>query len=85
MTLKCLGTCGQVVTHKRLCVCAQIGVYNEQSLQRLDLILSEAANNNVYIILPFVNCLGDLGGMQWYVDQVSNRHDITTRTCSTPG
>ncbi len=49
----------------------QIGVYNEESLQRLDLILSEASANGVRIILPFVNFWADLGGMQWYVDQVS--------------
>ncbi len=50
--------------------CAQIGVYDELSLQRLDLVLSEAAKNGVYIILPLVNYWSDLGGMQWYVDQV---------------
>jgi mannan endo-1,4-beta-mannosidase len=48
----------------------QIGTYNEQSLQRLDLILSEASKNGIYLILPFVNYWSDLGGMQWYVDQV---------------
>ena len=48
----------------------QVGVYNEQSLQRLDLILAEASANGVRIILPFVNFWADLGGMQWYVDQV---------------
>ncbi|CAL8463202.1 g2736 [Coccomyxa elongata] len=47
-----------------------IGVYNEQSLQRLDLVLSEASANGVRIILPFVNFWADLGGMQWYVDQL---------------
>ncbi|CAL8463203.1 g2737 [Coccomyxa elongata] len=47
-----------------------VGVYNEQSLQRLDLILSEASANGVRIILPFVNYWPDLGGMQWYVDQL---------------
>jgi endo-1,4-beta-mannosidase len=45
-------------------------VYDELSLQRLDLVLSEAAKNGVYIILPLVNYWSDLGGMQWYVDQV---------------
>ena len=48
----------------------QIGVYNELSLQRLDLILAEAGKNGVRIIFPFVNYWSDLGGMQWYVDQV---------------
>ncbi len=45
-------------------------MFNEQSLKRLDLILSEASANGVRIILPFVNFWPDLGGMQWYVDQV---------------
>ena len=53
-----------------MCV-LQIGVYNEPSLQRLDLILAEAGKNGVRIIFPFVNYWPDLGGMQWYVDQVS--------------
>ncbi|BDA44582.1 probable mannan endo-1,4-beta-mannosidase 1 at N-terminal half [Coccomyxa sp. Obi] len=47
-----------------------VGVYNEISLQRLDLVLSEASANGVRIILPFVNFWPDLGGMQWYVDQL---------------
>lgn len=45
-------------------------MYNELSLQRLDLILAEAGKNGVRIIFPFVNYWPDLGGMQWYVDQV---------------
>ena len=45
-------------------------MYDELSLQRLDLVLSEAAKNGIYIILPLVNYWSDLGGMQWYVDQV---------------
>ena len=51
--------------------CVQLGMYNEESLQRLDLILAEAGKNGVRIIFPFVNYWDDLGGMQWYVDQVS--------------
>ncbi|EIE21346.1 glycoside hydrolase [Coccomyxa subellipsoidea C-169] len=47
-----------------------IGVFNEQSLQRLDLIFAEANSNGVRIILPFVNFWADLGGMQWYVTQL---------------
>ena len=50
--------------------CVQIGVYNEQSLERLDLVLSEAGKSGIRIIFPFVNFWPDLGGMQWYVDQV---------------
>ncbi len=48
----------------------QLGVYSEVALQRLDLILAEAGRNGVRIIFPFVNFWPDLGGMQWYVDQV---------------
>ena len=48
----------------------QVGVYDELSLQRMDLIISEAGKNGIYLILPMVNHWGDLGGMQWYVDQV---------------
>ncbi len=47
-----------------------MGVYDELSYQRLDLIVSEAGKNGIYLILPLVNHWGDLGGMQWYVDQV---------------
>ena len=48
----------------------QVGVFDELSLQRMDLILAEASKNGIYLILPLVNRWGDLGGMQWYVDQV---------------
>ena len=48
----------------------QLGVYDEAGLQRLDLILAEAAKNNVRVIFPLVNVWPDLGGMQWWVDQV---------------
>ena len=48
----------------------QLGVYSELALQRLDLILAEAGKNGIRIIFPFVNYWPDLGGMQWYVDQV---------------
>ena len=51
----------------------QLGVFNELGFQRLDLIMSEAAKNDIHIIFPFVNYWPDLGGMQWYVDQVRGR------------
>lgn len=62
----------------------QVGVYNELSLQRLDLVLSEASANGVRIILPFVNFWADLGGMQWYVDQVwgNDRSSTHPSSCS---
>ncbi len=49
----------------------QVGVFNETSLRRFDLVLAEAGKNNVKVIFPFVNFWADLGGMQWYVDQAS--------------
>ena len=48
----------------------QLGLYSELALQRLDLILAEAGKNGIRIMFPFVNYWPDLGGMQWYVDQV---------------
>lgn len=45
-------------------------MYDEAGLQRLDLILAEAAKNNIRVIFPLVNVWPDLGGMQWWVDQV---------------
>jgi len=57
-------------------------VYNEASLQRLDLILAEAGKNGVRVIFPFVNYWPDLGGMQWYVDQVRTPAKFSTdRLC----
>ena len=50
-----------------------LGVFNELAFQRLDLVLAEATANNIHIIFPFVNFWSDLGGMQWYVDQVGRR------------
>ena len=55
-------------------LCAlQVGVYNEKALQRLDLIVAEAGSNGVRVMFPFVNFRNDMGGMQWYVDQVCPR------------
>lgn len=42
----------------------QVGIYNEASLKRLDLLVAQAAANNVYLILTLVNYWPDLGGMQ---------------------
>ena len=50
----------------------QLGVYDEGGLQRLDLILAEAASHGIRVIFPLVNVWPDLGGMQWWVDQVSS-------------
>lgn len=48
-------------------------MFNEVGFQRLDLIMAEATKNDIHIIIPFVNHWPDLGGMQWYVDQVCGR------------
>ena len=64
-------SCVHLIGSVSLRVCAlQLGVYDEAGLQRLDLILAEAAKNNVRVIFPLVNVWPDLGGMQWWVDQV---------------
>ena len=72
-TRKC---CAHVVGSAGQCTCVhkisiltnlmllQVGVYNELSLKRLDLVVAQAAANNIYLILPFVNYWPDLGGMQ---------------------
>ena len=49
---------------------SQVGTFNEASLLRFDLVLSEAAKNGIKVIFPFVNYWPYMGGMQWYVDQV---------------
>ena len=51
--------------------CAQPGVFDPAGLARLDLILAKAGQYGVKIILPFVNFWNDLGGMQWWLDNVS--------------
>ena len=63
----------QYRSHGRSLCALQIGVYNEKVLQRLDLIVAEAGSNGVRVMFPFVNFRNDMGGMRWYVDQVSHK------------
>ena len=46
------------------------GVYDEGGLQRIDLILSQAAAYGIYVIVVPTNFEPVGGGIQWYVDQV---------------
>eukprot|EP00884_Botryococcus_braunii_P017443 jgi/Botrbrau1/4382/Bobra.105_2s0028.1 len=46
------------------------GQYDEASWRRLDFILAAAHQFGVHLIIPLVNSLDELGGMQWYVDHV---------------
>ena len=47
------------------------GVWDENGLRRIDLILSQAAQYGIYVIVVPTNFEPVGGGMQWYVDQVS--------------
>ena len=47
------------------------GVWDESGLRRIDLILSQAAQYGIYVIVVPTNFEPVGGGMQWYVDQVS--------------
>ena len=49
------------------------GVYDEGGLQRIDLILSQAAAYGIYVIVVPTNFEPVGGGIQWYVDQVRDR------------
>ena len=46
------------------------GNWDEDGLKRIDLILSQAANYGIYVIVVPTNFEPVGGGMQWYVDQV---------------
>ena len=48
----------------------QVGTFDETALQRLDLVIAEAAKNGMRVIMPLVNYEPALGGMQWYVDNI---------------
>ncbi len=48
------------------------GVWDENGLKRIDLILSQAAQYGIYVIVVPTNFEPVGGGMQWYVDQVSS-------------
>ena len=64
--------------------CVQPGVFDPAGLARLDLILAKAGQYGVKIILPFVNFWNDLGGMQWWLDNVSAAcHFTVSSVCAT--
>ncbi|CAK0742592.1 hypothetical protein CVIRNUC_001407 [Coccomyxa viridis] len=46
------------------------GVWDENGLKRIDLILSQAAQYGIYVIVVPTNFEPVGGGMQWYVDQI---------------
>ena len=46
------------------------GVYDENGLKRIDLILATAAQYGVYVIVVPTNFEPVGGGISWYVDQV---------------
>ena len=50
------------------------GVYDENGLKRIDLILSQAAAYGIYVIVVPTNFEPVGGGIQWYVDQVRDDH-----------
>ena len=53
----------------------QVGVFNEAALQRFDLVLSEAAKNDIKVIFPMVDGDNYLGGPQWYFDQARTAYN----------
>ena len=67
--LDCIADRGSDLTPS---ACAQPGVFDPAGLARLDLILATAGKYGVKVILPFVNFWNDLGGMQWWLDNVSH-------------
>ncbi len=48
----------------------EVGTFDETALQRLDLVIAQAAKNGMRVIMPLVNYEPALGGMQWYVDNI---------------
>ena len=58
------------------------GVYDEGGLQRIDLILSQAAQYGIYVIVVPTNFEPVGGGMQWYVDQVRNEQQCCSHYTS---
>ena len=47
------------------------GVWDEEGLQRIDLILAQAAQYGIYVIILPTNFEPVGGGIQWYVDEVN--------------
>lgn len=51
----------------------RVGVFDEAGLARLDLIVTTAAKHGVRLVLALSNWWDELGGAQWYVDEVLGR------------
>ena len=44
---------------------SSVGVFNEDALQRLDLVIQQAASSGIRLIIPFINFESQYGGYQW--------------------
>ncbi|KAK9817067.1 hypothetical protein WJX72_009014 [[Myrmecia] bisecta] len=53
-----------------------IGRYDEYALKRVDLLLAEAGKNGIKLVLALSNFNADLGGWQWYVDNILGGGDM---------
>lgn len=51
----------------------RIGVFSEDGLARLDLIVATAAKHGVRLVMALSNWWDEMGGAQWYVDSVLGR------------
>uniref|UniRef100_A0A1D1ZTE6 mannan endo-1,4-beta-mannosidase n=1 Tax=Auxenochlorella protothecoides TaxID=3075 RepID=A0A1D1ZTE6_AUXPR len=47
----------------------RLGVYNENALMRLDLVIAAAASTGIRLVLVFTNFEPFYGGIQWYVNE----------------
>jgi mannan endo-1,4-beta-mannosidase len=47
-----------------------LGTCNEAALRRMDLILAEARSAGLRVIMPLANFEPEMGGMDWFVEQV---------------
>jgi len=48
----------------------RVGVFDESQWRRMDLILATAAKNGIRLIAPLANFEPELGGIDWYVNEV---------------
>ena len=48
----------------------RVGVFSDDGLARLDLIVATAAKYGVRLVMALSNWWDEMGGCQWYVDQV---------------
>lgn len=52
----------------------KLGVFSDDGLSRLDLVVASAAKYGLRLILPLSNWWDEQGGCQWWVDQVYGRN-----------